>query len=540
MTDYETLAKNERARLDASIPPNLRLPSEFLANLPKDVSAIPETCGLLTDEQIRITRLDGTGIAQEIASGKITAVDAVTAVASRAAIAEQLIHPLTEFFLDEALERARQLDEVFKTTGKTVGPLHGVPISIKNQIDVKGHDTPSSFSSWVGKMVAKEDAALVGILRAAGAVFYCTTNMPQTIMHLETDSYMARTLNPYNTDLAPGGSSGGESSLIAMKGSSFGVGTDIGGSVRSPAAACGLYSLRPTAFRIPYGGIYASCKGAEGVISVAGPLARSARDVRLFMQVILSAQPWLEDPLIVQLPWRPVDDKRKLRVGYMMNDGNVHLQPPLRRALEKVVSVLKECGAELGIKMVEYKPWQHKEGLDIVRSLYFADGAKDVKGMTCTAMPYILRPLTEWVLSNPLVREHTVNELWELCARRDKYRAAYLHHWNSFNIDVLLCPVGPGPAPRHDTAKYWGYTAQWNLLDYPAAVFPTGMRATGAEPVDEDFAAFGEDDQINHDAYKPEYFKGVPLCLQMVSRRWNDELVMDAVSRVDRILHGEQ
>ena len=67
--------------------------------------------------------------------------------------------------------------------------------------------------------------------------------------------------------------------------------------------------------------------------------------------------------------------------------------------------------------------------------------------------------------------------------RRDAYRTEYSKHWNSFRIDVLLCPVGPGPAPRHDTAKYWGYTAQWNLLDYPAAVFPTGLRATGNEPL---------------------------------------------------------
>lgn len=132
---------------------------------------------------------------------------------------------MTEFFLEEGLERARQLDEILKTTGKTVGPLHGVPVSIKNLIDVKGHDTPSSFSSWVGKMVAKEDAPLVAILRAAGAVFYCLTNLPQSCMHLETHSYMGRTLNPYNTALTPGGSSGGESALIAMKGSSFGVGS---------------------------------------------------------------------------------------------------------------------------------------------------------------------------------------------------------------------------------------------------------------------------------------------------------------------------
>ncbi|KAI0736568.1 amidase signature domain-containing protein [Fomitopsis betulina] len=539
MADYETVAKTERARLDASIPLNLRLSPDLITNLPKDVSGVPETCGLLTEEQTRITQMDGTALAQEIASGKITAVNAVIAVASRAAIAEQLVHPLTEFFLEEGLERARQLDEILKTTGKTVGPLHGVPVSIKNLIDVKGHDTPSSFSSWVGKMIAKEDAPLVAILRGAGAVFYCLTNMPQSCMHLESQSYMGRTLNPYNTDLTPGGSSGGESALIAMKGSSFGVGTDIGGSVRSPTAACGLYSLKPTAHRLPYGGMHGSCSGAEGVICTAGPLARSVRDVKLFMSIILSAQPWLEDPIVVQIPWRMVEETKKLRVGYMLNDGNVHLQPPLRLALEKVVSTLKERGEEVGIELVEYKPWRHKEGLDIVHSLYFTDGGKDVKNILA-ANGEPMKPLTEWVLSYPSVREHTVTELWELCVRRDAYRTAYLNHWNSYHIDVLLCPVGPGPAPRHDTAKYWGYTAQWNLLDYPAAVFPTGLRATGTEPFDDDFQAWGEDDQINHDAYKPEFFKGAPLSLQIVSSRFNDELVIDAVTRVDRILHGAQ
>ena len=94
MADYETVARTERARLAASIPLNLRLSPDLVANLPKDVSEVPETCGLLTEEQIRITQLDGTALAQEIASGKVTAVDAVTAVASRAAIAEQLVRQL--------------------------------------------------------------------------------------------------------------------------------------------------------------------------------------------------------------------------------------------------------------------------------------------------------------------------------------------------------------------------------------------------------------------------------------------------------------
>ena len=122
----------------------------------------------------------------------------------------------------------------------------------------------AGFVSWWPKK-SPNDALVLKILWAAGCVFYARTTEPQTLMHLETSTNLyGTTSNPFNRTLTSGGSSGGEGALLGMRGSCLGIGTDIGGSVRSPAANCGLYSLRPTTKRIPYGGCVDTADG-QGV-----------------------------------------------------------------------------------------------------------------------------------------------------------------------------------------------------------------------------------------------------------------------------------
>jgi amidase len=223
---YTAAAEKIRARLDAEIPASLRLPQELLDDLPVDVSAIAETCGLLTPEELAITELDATAVRDQIAAGTLSAVDTVTAFGKRAVVVHQLTGCLTEIFLDEGIARAKELDEHFKKTGQVVGPLHGVPISVKEHLPVAGHY--SSFGFLSSHTFSKEDCQLVAILRSLGAVFYVKTNQPQGIMHLECHGFHSRTLNPFNTRLSSGGSSGGEGALIGAKGSCLGLGTDIG------------------------------------------------------------------------------------------------------------------------------------------------------------------------------------------------------------------------------------------------------------------------------------------------------------------------
>lgn len=234
--DIQTKKKAEQAaRLNRH--PAFRL-HESIPATQKDVSGIALTS--VTSRQREILQHDATSLAAAIQDRHYTAVEVVEAYSHAAAIAHELTNCLTEVFFEEGLTQAAVLDRHLLETGKVIGPLHGVPVSIKDMISVKGQDTSAGYSAWAFHTVAKEDAVIVDILRKAGAVIYTKTANPQTLMALEThNNIFGRTANPFNRTLTPGGSSGGEGALIAMKGSPLGVGTDIGGSIVSTYASNG-------------------------------------------------------------------------------------------------------------------------------------------------------------------------------------------------------------------------------------------------------------------------------------------------------------
>lgn len=193
--------------LHASIPAEYHLPESLADNIPADVTDIPSTCGILTKEELTITEdYDATSLAQAIAEKQYTAVSVAKAFAKRAAIAHQLTCCLTQFFMDEAVERAKYLDDYLEKNGKTVGPLHGVPVSVKEHMMLAGHY--SSYGYLSTRSYNDKDSLMIKILRDAGAVFYVKTNQPQGIMHLESDGFMGRVNNPYNIHLSAGGSTG--------------------------------------------------------------------------------------------------------------------------------------------------------------------------------------------------------------------------------------------------------------------------------------------------------------------------------------------
>jgi len=160
------------AARDATIPKAYLLPKSAYP-LPKNVTGLLKSSGIMSAKELEIVELSGKALAEAIAAGKYTAVEATTAYCKSAALAQQGTNCLIEEFADEALARAKELDEYMAKNGGPMGPLHGVPVSIKDHINVKGHDTPASFLGLVGS-IAKEDAHLVRILRDAGAVFYCS------------------------------------------------------------------------------------------------------------------------------------------------------------------------------------------------------------------------------------------------------------------------------------------------------------------------------------------------------------------------------
>lgn len=179
--EYEALRDSiVREQFTDRVPASLLLPASLLANPPKDVTTIPRSSGLLTASELAITEThDATSLAEAIRTRELTSEAVVTAFAKRAAVAHQLTCCLTEWFMDEAVARARELDAHLARTGEVVGPLHGVPVSLKEHVQLAGH---WSADGVIGsRVVDGEDAQIVGILRGLGAVFYCKTNQPQGI-----------------------------------------------------------------------------------------------------------------------------------------------------------------------------------------------------------------------------------------------------------------------------------------------------------------------------------------------------------------------
>ncbi|KIJ15530.1 hypothetical protein PAXINDRAFT_77283 [Paxillus involutus ATCC 200175] len=218
----------------------------------------------------------------------------------------------------------------------------------------------------------------------------------------------------------------------------------------------------------------------------------------------------------------------------MIHDDVVLPHPPMLRAM-KLAKAKLEASPE--VEVVDYVPFKHEEGYGIIRTLYFEDGAETIRRCLKEGGEDML-PLTEWVVSPPHTKNHDVVQAWELRAKRDDYRRAYSDHWQKQGCDVVLCPPFSGTASRHDTAKYWAYTAIWNLLDYPGAVFPTGLIADPAlDTVDANFTPMGPDDDYNHSLFAaPEAYVGAPVNLQVISSRFNDGLVLAAQDVIERIV----
>lgn len=487
---WQDVAKFMQDYRDSSIsavsPPIPDPPKE----IPLNVTKLPSS--LLTKEEVSITETPPETLVSQLADGKLSAADVTNAFLRRAGLAQKLTNCVTDLLPDRALTRAKYLDDYLAEHKKPIGPLHGLPISVKEHIGMKDLNNNAGFISWCDR-TAPDDALILKLLWKAGAVFYVRTTQPQTLMHLETSSNIyGVTVNPFNRNLTSGGSSGGEGALVGLRGSCMGIGTDIGGSIRSPAANNGVFGLRPTSYRLPCGGFAATMHGQEHVVPVVGPLSTSLEGVKLFMKTLIDQKPWLYEPSLLPFPWREAtnssllrtdnEGKRKLKVGIMSDDGVVRPHPPILRGINKLKAALS---SHPDIELVDFPPYKHDEGWRIISSLYFADGASQERAaIDASSEPW--RPLSDFIITNnPNVKELSVTDVWTLTCDREAYRAKYAEHWNSISgsvetddlVDVLLCPVGPGTAPLIDTAKYWGYTSQWNILDYPALVFPTGLSA---------------------------------------------------------------
>ncbi|KAK0947890.1 hypothetical protein LTR48_003800 [Friedmanniomyces endolithicus] len=526
-TDWTDIAAKAQTKLRNSIPAEYRIPHDKLPPEDQlDVTGFPAKCGLMSEGELKITESYATEIVGAVAAGEWTAVEVTKAFCKRAAIAHQVTNCLTVVMFDDALKQAKKLDEHFSTTGKTIGPLHGLPVSLKDNFNVPGYPSSVGFCAWALEPVKKE-STIVGILRDLGAVAYCKTNVPTAMMIAESvNNCYGRTVNPLNRNLTSGGSSGGESALIAMKGSPLGIGTDIGGSLRIPASCTGIFTIRPSFGRYPHFDASTGMGGQEAVASVHGPMARSVADLRLFAENVSNSAPWLKDPKCIPMPYRPVELKPKLKFAVLWDNGIVHPTPPVARALKEVAAKLKAAGHEV----LDWAADDHAEAMDLMAKLFVADGGQSIKSILEASG----EPLRPEMQAYGQVKDTGVYELWQLQKQRTALAKRYLDRWAACEgLDAVLSPTTPYAAPKSGEFRTVSYTGVYNVLDYTATSFPTGVVVDRErDAYGSDFAAYGEVDEVTRKEYEAAAVHGMPVCLQLVGRRLEEEKMLAITERV--------
>ncbi|OQE43364.1 hypothetical protein PENCOP_c003G08886 [Penicillium coprophilum] len=533
---WEEIVSQKRNNRDQLIAPYL---VNVTQRLPQ-VRNVGERTRLENPLYQKITDIDSVAtLVESLEKGEFQAEQVIKAYIQRAVIAHQLTNSLTEVLFEDALEQAKQLDVDFTETGKLKGPLHGIPITLKDQFNVKGVDTTLGY---VGRSFApaQEDAVLVQILKNMGAIVIAKTNLPQSIMWAETENPLwGLTTNPHNPIYSAGGSTGGEGALLKLHGSLLGFGTDLGGSVRIPQATVGMYGFKPSSARIPYQGVPVSTEGQEHVPSSIGPMARDLRSICYVSRLIANSQPWDVDPRCVPLLWndtafQEIQD-RPMVIGLILDDGMVKVHPPIARALLELSEVLKAHGHEV----VVWDTSDHKGCIEIMDLFYTVDGCEDIRRDVAVAgEPFI--PHVETLLNRG--KAISVYEYWQLNKRKGAVQKKYLDKWNAVRspsgrpVDILLSPTLPHTTLPHRKLRWVGYTKIWNLLDYPALTFPVDrVRAELDVLPSEPYVPRNSQDEWNWNLFDANQVDGHPVSLQIIGKKFQEEKVLGAATVIEKL-----
>jgi len=453
------------------------------------------------------------GTIAEIATGirekKFSPVEVVRAHLDRILELQPKLNAFVHLDADGALNQAR-VAEAAVMRGERLGPLHGVPLTIKSCMDVAGWPTPSG-SLLRKDYVAQADAPLVARLRVAGAIILGNTNTPEYLMAYETDNSLSgKTSNPWNLERSSGGSSGGEAAAIASGCSAGGVGSDGGGSVRVPAHFCGICGLKPTPGRIPATGHYPEGGGAFGWIGVVGPMGRTVADVRALFEVMAGPDPG--DALAAPVPVRALGEKdvRGLRIGILESEALGKATPETVAAVDRAARILSQQGFVVEKKRLSglnraIEVWWYFFGPVIADSIWKGAVGHEEE-MSPMLREYVALATAEIAL--------TYDGFLNACAERDKIRAEILRQME--DVTILLSPVSTGPAFRHgkgnwrvgekenyrDTMRH----SQWlNLAGFPGVAVPVGVSS-----------------------------EGLPIGVQVIGRPFEEERILAVAEAVER------
>ena len=481
----------------------------------------------------------------------------VTFLLQRAAIANQLTSCLTEILFASALDRAAFLDAHLAQTGRTLGPLHGLPISVKDTFNIRGIDSSVGISA-LAFHPAQDNTLIVDTLLAAGAVIHCKTNVPQSMLALDSvNNIFGRVLNPRNRrQWTAGGSSGGEAVLVAMRGSVMGAGTDVGGSIRIPAFVNGIVGIKPGKGRISAKGLITGQLPAAGKVGLevcVGPIARTIDDLGLFMEVIENGRMWEVDPEVkaeegwwtrTPDPVLPLSTKlqaeKPLRIGILPSDGITTPLPPVTAALRRLTQQL-QTHHEPTIKLIPINPTAtgFSASQSLANKFFSAEGSAHLLSLISSTS----EPLIPWL--SPRLRQKppaTLDQFRALLARRDALQTRLLRTiWKDHDIDILICPVAPHPVPPIDGWNAVGYTSAFVLLDWPAGVVQVGeVREEDVRgEMEMEGEVKGEWDGVNRKLWAKELrerYVGSPMAMQVVGPPGRERRCWEGMRILERVI----
>jgi amidase len=444
-------------------------------------------------------------LAEGIRQRKYSCLEVMDSVAGRIRALNGALNAIVYDYTEEALTEARRADAEL-ATGRVRGPLHGIPVTIKENVDQQGKPTPNGLPAFAG-VIAPDDAPLVRNLRTAGAIIVGRTNTPELSMRATTDNPLhGRTRNPWDPAASPGGSSGGAGAAAAAGFGPIHHGNDIGGSLRFPAFACGVATVKPTPGRIPAYNPSASAERGmlAQLMSVQGAICREVRDVRLATQIM--ARRDARDPWWVPAPFDGEPVPAPLRVALTRSSHGYPMHPEIGQALERGAGWLAAAG--YAVEEIEPPPITEPAGA------WFSVAIAEMKALLF-----------------PQARQHGSRTIQEIFGWYEKMASA---------VDAPGYMLGIAERTR--------MTRQWSVFleQHPLVLTPFLMRPTfpwnydaqGFDQTKDLFDAAIYSFGINYlglpaGVVPIGLVEGLPAGIQIVGRRFREDLILDAMAVVE-------
>lgn len=473
-----------------------------------------------------LTYQSATKLAKLIAERQVSAADVAEAHLKRIEEVNPKLNAIVQINPEQVRADARQCDADLRR-GVSRGPLHGVPFTIKDCFLTKGVITTNGCPE-LRTYIPTEDATIVKRLRAAGGVFLGKTNVPEMCHHSITDNLVyGRTNNPYDLARTPDGSSGGEAAIIAAGGSPLGIGSDIGGSIRTPAHVCGLAGIKPTSGRVPETGNLGAFPPSVAGWNSAGPIARTVDDLALALRIIAGPDDLDPHALPLSLGDAANVEIDKLRVAFFTDDGVSKPTDETRQSALRAVQQLREAGATvteicppLFGKSVDIWVWlvmpTFTETANHLQREYARMAGSQVSKQRLFLTEWIFR----WIEFLSQTGDFGPTQRVQLELELESFRRNMLVFMQGF--DVIVCPVASNPAVVHPTA------ADFEKMKY--AEFTDTLKKDGAAYC-MSFNLTGWPATVVRAGTSPE---GLPIGVQIAAKPWQEHLTLLAAKIIEQ------